>query len=565
MNESCPSDDELLAAATEDDGEGRVRLHAEGCAACRQRIEQLRQEVGALRSFSRSFSRLPAARAEATAAPADARATDRPRHDRIGRYVVVGELGSGGQADVYRVVDPELARPLVLKLARRAARDDEAHRDAAIAEGRLLATLDHPGLLHVFDAGVFEGRPYLVLEYVAGRNLEQCFDNRRPPPSDAARLIGEVARVLAYAHGRGVVHGDVTPRNIMVDADGRTRLIDFGLARLESIWQDEAGPCGGTPEFLPPELAAAGGPRKHAGPSGDVFGLGATLYWLITGRGPFAAPSVIESLERARRGEVDFGPLRAAGTPRRLVRLCEQALATDPAHRPTAADCAGRLRHWTARLAGMRRGTVAIIVLLAALVLIEAADWMSNKPTVQSVPEILVIRNDEVVNLSNVLPLRTGDRVTVTFDVSPGEPVTMVWLDAAGQVRSLPTARTTGDKLDGIRFPDATRPARVGPPEGTDMIFVCRGDPISDGDLRACLTDESPPALPDEVLLHLRRSQIEPRGPLPPRSAAASQVERAGEFMMQIDSRLRRHFVGVRGVAFPHRAADDDADEVTDE
>jgi serine/threonine protein kinase len=358
-----------------------------------------------------------------------------------------------------------------------------------------------------------------------------------------------------------VVHGDVTPRNIMVDADGHTRLIDFGLARLESIWQDEAGPVGGTPEFLPPELAATGGERKHAGPPGDVFGLGATLYWLLTGRGPFAAPTVVESLERARRSEVDLSPLRATGMPGRLVRLCEHALAADPALRPTASDCAGRLRHWTARLTGMRRSTVAIIVLLAALVLIETAGQLSNKPTVQSVPEILVIRNNEVVNLSNVLPLRTGDRVTVSFDVSPGEPVTMVWLDAAAQVRILPTVRTTGDKLDDLRYPEAIRPVQVGPPEGTDMIFVCRGDPISEGDLRACFTDESPPVLPDDVLLHLRRSQIEARGPLPPRSAAAAQVERVGEFMKQVDTRLRRHFEGIRGVAFPHRAADGETDD----
>jgi len=561
MNESCPSDEELLAAATEDAGASQIRLHAADCEVCRRRIEQLRQEVGALRSFSRS----PVALAELTEAPADPGATARPRHERIGRYVVVGELGSGGQADVYRVVDPELGRPLVLKLSRRAAPNDDVHRDAAIAEGRLLATLDHPGLLRVFDVGVFDGRPFLVLEYVTGRNLEQCYDGRRPSPGDAARLIGDVARVLAYAHGRGVVHGDVTPRNIMVDADGHTRLIDFGLARLESIWQDETGTVGGTPEFLPPELVATGGPRKHAGPSGDVFGLGATLYWLLTGRGPFAAPTVLESLEHARRGEVDFKPLRAAGVPHRLLRLCEQALAADPARRPTAADCAGWLRHWSARFTDMRRSTVAIIALLAALVLIETAGWLSNKPAVQSVPEILVIRNNEIVNLSNVLPLRTGDRVTVTFDVSPGEPVTTVWLDAAGQLRLLPTIRTTGEKLDDIKYPEANHPARVAPPEGTDMIFVCRGDPISEGELRACFTDLAPPALPDVVLLHLRRSQIEARGPLPPRSAAAAQVERVGEFMKQIDVRLRLHFEGVRGVAFPHRAADEDSDDDADD
>src|SRR5207244_934385 len=137
---------------------------------------------------------------------------------------------------------------------------------------------------------------------------------------------------------------------------------DFGLARLEDIWQDGAGAGGGTPEFLPPERLEADDPRKHIGPAGDVFGLGGTLYWLLTGRGPFAAPTMTEVLERARRGNVDFSPLRAAATPRRLVRFCEQALAADPTHRPTAVEAAHRLGRWTTRLAGMRRSTMAIIV-----------------------------------------------------------------------------------------------------------------------------------------------------------------------------------------------------------
>ncbi|HEV3005481.1 MAG TPA: serine/threonine-protein kinase, partial [Pirellulales bacterium] len=170
--------------------------------------------------------------------------------------------------------------------------------EAAISEGRLLATLDHAGLPRVFDVGVLEDRPYLVLEYVPGRNLEQCFDRQRPTPSDAARIVSEAAGVLAYAHRRGVVHGDVTPRNIMIDAEGRTKVIDLGLARFDDIWQVDGGRVGGTPEFLPPELVADG-PGRVPGPAGDVFGLGATLYWLLTGRGPFAAATVSGSLARA--------------------------------------------------------------------------------------------------------------------------------------------------------------------------------------------------------------------------------------------------------------------------
>src|SRR5437868_3971310 len=129
MNDLCPSDDELLAAV-DDDGAVRIYEHVTGCDACRQRMEQLRGEVGALRSFGH----LPNAWGEATVTvpPGEFGNVDGPPVERIGRYVVVGTLGSGGQADVYRVIDPDLARPLVLKLSRRAYRDDDAHRSQMV-------------------------------------------------------------------------------------------------------------------------------------------------------------------------------------------------------------------------------------------------------------------------------------------------------------------------------------------------------------------------------------------------------------------------------------------------
>jgi serine/threonine protein kinase len=521
-------------------------------------MEQLRQEVGALRSFSRSA--IASAELIAPQSPSGTSNVDRPQYERIGRYVVVSQLGSGGQAEVYRVIDPDLARPLVLKLARQASADDDVHRSQAVAEGRLLATLDHPGLLHVFDVGVFEGRPYLVLEYVPGRNLEQYYERSRPLPREAARLMGEVAQALAYAHSRGVIHGDVTPRNIMIDVEGHTRLIDFGLSRLEHIWHDNSGSPGGTPEFLPPELLLRDGAHR-AGPAADVFGLGATFYWLLTGRGPFAAPTVVESLQRARQGDIEFRRLRDARVPRRLMRWCEAALAADPARRPTAAQSASRLRP-TPRLAAVRSKAAVIIALLVALLLLEFAEWMSNKTVVLSVPDVTVTRDNVPVNLKTVLPMRTGDWITMTFLVAPGEEVTAVWLDARGKPHRLHTVRTPDEEVDRVRYPAHDRPTQVTSPEGTDMIFVCRGAPISDEKLQACFSGEAPPALPVQVFLQLQRLRtVEPMGPLPPHSPAAEEAARASEYMLEIDGLLRRHFEGVRGVAFAHRGPyDENAD-----
>ena len=298
MTSSCPSDDQLLAAATEPSGRGALALHVDSCPTCQRRLRQLTAEVASLRSITRDWT--PGT--PTTSSGIGAATSVRPA--TIGRYVVLSDLGAGGQADVYRVIDPELGRNLVLKWSRQRRFEADGSRDALVAEGRLLAELDHPGLLRIFDVGIHDGRPYLVLEYVSGRNLQQHFAERSATPREAARLLADLADVVAYAHRHGVVHGDIKPQNVLIDPVGCARLIDFGLARLEDAWRAEAAASGGTPDFLAPELANASQTRPSE--ATDVFELGATLYWLLTGRPPFAAPTPSESLERARRGDIDW-------------------------------------------------------------------------------------------------------------------------------------------------------------------------------------------------------------------------------------------------------------------
>ena len=146
---------------------------------------------------------------------------------------------AGARREVFRVMHPELARELVVKLGRRpiAARREAGTRGEAgptrvalLREGRLLARCDHPNLVRVVDLGVHEGRPYVVMEYVPGLTLQQFAQRRRPGPRQAARLIAELAGAVAYLHAQGIVHQDIKPRNVLIDERGRPRLIDFGLA-----------------------------------------------------------------------------------------------------------------------------------------------------------------------------------------------------------------------------------------------------------------------------------------------------------------------------------------------
>src|SRR5262249_39835795 len=184
-------------------------------------------------------------------------------------------------------------------------------REPLVAEGRLLAELDHPNLARVYDLDFHQDRAFLVMEYVRGRSLDQYAKQEPLTPPRAAGLVAQGARALALLHRRGVLHLDIKPRNIVMDEAGRPRLIDFGLARLRHAWaaeRDEADQIGGTVPYMAPEQAR--GQSAGLGPRSDVFGLGATLYFLLVGRAPFAGGGWKAARARARAGGI---PPRAVG------------------------------------------------------------------------------------------------------------------------------------------------------------------------------------------------------------------------------------------------------------
>jgi serine/threonine protein kinase len=555
MNLDCPTDDELLVLVCDEPGYAGVREHVEHCSTCRTRLNLLNQEVPGMQSL-RNFADPFLSTTIIPNVPNAARTSPKT----IGRYIVVGDLGSGGQADVYRVIDAELGRYLVLKLSRRPAGSAEVQRDTLIAEGRLLAELDHPGLVRILDIGIHDGRAYLVLEHVSGRNLKQYYEDRRPTPRDAALLIAEVCRVVSYAHRNGVVHGDITPHNILIDGAGRARLIDFGLARIENAWGEGAGISGGTPEFLPPEMSPLGGGPERAAPSSDVFGLGATLYWLLTGSAPFFAPTGVQALERSQRCDIDVEALQRARVPSRILRICLQSLAADPTKRPTPDAMADELerasRHsFTSRIIA----AIGMVALMCVGLVFWRAGFGENESTedqsvVQSAPAIEVFSRDGVLNLSNKLPLRSGDRVVFWCDVSQGHQATMVWFNAAGEVKTFSPVHEVFEKVDRLFYPTQHRPMTLEQPEGSDLIFFCRDGQITDDELQACFpVGTPPPLLPERNWLTLRRHEVSTEGALPDVPREILEVE---EMLKEIDRKLQHHFKGVTAIAFPHYPAE---------
>jgi serine/threonine protein kinase len=284
-------------------------------------------------------------------------------------------LEEGGQGRVFRVVHPGLAKDLVLTLAARPVVNDRSGQTLLAAESRVLAELDHPNLVRVVDLDVHEdGRPFVVMEYVAGCALERHVEQGLPAPRRAAAMVAEIAQAVGYLHRRGVVHQHIKPHNVLIDEAGRPRLIDFGLARLPHAWAAESsGPSGGALLFMAPEQAR--GEVKRVGRAADIYALGGLLYFLLTGRSPLSGGSSSEAYEYARRGAVDIPTLESSAAPRRLQRICLKALAPEPADRYASADLLAEQLERVARGPG-RILVVAAGVLLILLLLSAVALWL---------------------------------------------------------------------------------------------------------------------------------------------------------------------------------------------
>jgi serine/threonine-protein kinase len=310
---------------------------------------------------------------------------------RLGRYRVEQEIARGGMGRVVRVFDEDFRRPLAMKVLLDRARGQAGLEERFLREARLTGQLQHPGVPPVQELGRLpDGLPYFIMKLIQGDSLSTLLGRRTSPDQDLPRFLSifeQICQTLAYAHGRGVIHRDLKPANIMVGAFGEVQVMDWGLAKelqdpnsgdsarsssprdetptpsaaggqppgsaadpnnkaptRTADWEDntpqdqtEAGQVLGTPAYMAPEQACGEIDRLDA--RCDVFGLGAILCEILTGRPPFAAHNVGASFRMAQSGDLAgaFARLGGCGADAELIRLAKECLAVAPWERPPEA------------------------------------------------------------------------------------------------------------------------------------------------------------------------------------------------------------------------------------
>jgi tetratricopeptide (TPR) repeat protein len=265
----------------------------------------------------------------------------------FGDYEIRRELGRGGMGVVYEACQVSLNRLVALKLVKAGllAGDDELRRFQNEAEA--VALLDHPGVVPVYEVGQNGGQHYFSMKLVPGGSLVPLIDRYTHDPRAAARLVAEAAEAVAHAHARGILHRDLKPANILVDAEGHPHVTDFGLAkRVEAEFElTLSGAILGTPAYMSPEQAA--GRRGAITTATDVYGLGAVLYALLTGRAPFDGDSAMETIDAVRNTPPEQPTRVNPSVPRDLETICLKCLEKDPRRRyPSAQALVDDLYAW---------------------------------------------------------------------------------------------------------------------------------------------------------------------------------------------------------------------------
>jgi tRNA A-37 threonylcarbamoyl transferase component Bud32 len=274
---------------------------------------------------------------------------DRPILREFGDYELLQEIARGGMGVVYKARQKCLDRIVALKMILPGRLAEPEDLDRFRREAEATARLQHPGIVAIHEVGEADSQAFYSMEFIDGPSLAKQLAHGPLPTRAAARYVRDVARAIHYAHLHGILHRDLKPSNILLDAQDQPHVTDFGLAKRIDVDSGctRTGAVLGTPSYMAPEQAA--GKVKGLGPACDIYGLGATLYELITGRPPFRSETPVDTLLHVLEKEPAPPRLLNAKIERDLETICLKCLEKEPKARyPTALALADDLDRFLA-------------------------------------------------------------------------------------------------------------------------------------------------------------------------------------------------------------------------
>ena len=319
---------------------------------------------------------------------------------RIGRFEVRGELGRGAQSVVYLGFDPQLQREVAIKTLH-FARPDPAKNQALLAEARAVGRMRHPNIVPIYEAGEESGDPYLVFEYVPGKNLAEFFrQSGALPPVKAVTTLRAILDAVAHAHAQGIIHRDLKPSNILLDDDGTPRVMDFGIATPIQGASEGSAQVTGTPAYMAPEYIL----HRAVSERSDVFSAGVILFEMLLGRRAFVGDSLNAVMQRI--AEQDIVVPEDAGIDERLCTILLKATARDPALRfQTASQFAEALDNYLTPESdldspgGSRQSTVDFLLRRMR----HKSDFPALSESVSAINKIANSETESIDKLSNTI------------------------------------------------------------------------------------------------------------------------------------------------------------------
>ena len=257
--------------------------------------------------------------------------------ENVGPYQIIEQLGQGGMSSVYKAYHASLDRYVALKVLHPAFRQDQTFISSFQREARVVARLEHPNIVPIYDYSEYESRPFLVMKYIEGDTLKARLNQGPLTSEEIEHVVNSVGSALAYAHKQGILHRDIKPSNVMIARDGAMYLADFGLASITEAGEStmSSDSIMGTPQYISPEQAMG---RKDLDAGTDIYSFGVMLYEMVVGQVPFSADTPAPIIHDHIYTPLPLPRRVNPNVPESVQRVLLKALAKDRLDRYTAIE-----------------------------------------------------------------------------------------------------------------------------------------------------------------------------------------------------------------------------------